>query len=112
MLRAGPVRLRPILMTSFATLAAAVPAALALHGFGLSINTMTLGGLAVDPGTCGVLNTEGKVIPGLYAGGTIVNWAFGKPFEINGITTYRGAQSNTNWTQYPYGSVGANAAAR
>jgi len=30
MLRAGPVRLRPILMTSFATLAAAVPAALAL----------------------------------------------------------------------------------
>jgi multidrug efflux pump subunit AcrB len=30
MLRAGPVRLRPILMTTFATLAAAVPAALAL----------------------------------------------------------------------------------
>jgi multidrug efflux pump subunit AcrB len=30
MLRAGPVRLRPILMTSFATMAAAVPSALAL----------------------------------------------------------------------------------
>jgi multidrug efflux pump subunit AcrB len=30
MLKAGPVRLRPILMTSFATMAAAVPAALAL----------------------------------------------------------------------------------
>mgnify|MGYP003348700219 CR=1 FL=1 len=30
MLRAGPIRLRPILMTSFATVAAAVPAALAL----------------------------------------------------------------------------------
>jgi multidrug efflux pump subunit AcrB len=30
MLEAGPVRLRPILMTSFATMAAALPAALAL----------------------------------------------------------------------------------
>ena len=30
MLKAGPVRLRPIMMTSFATLAAAVPSALAL----------------------------------------------------------------------------------
>jgi len=31
------------------------------------------------------------------------------PASYLGITTYRGAASNTNWTQYPYGSVGANA---
>ena len=31
------------------------------------------------------------------------------PASFLGITTFRGAASNSNWTQYPYGSVGANA---
>jgi hypothetical protein len=31
------------------------------------------------------------------------------PASYLGITTYRGSASNSNWTQYPYGSVGANA---
>ena len=51
MLRAGPVRLRPILMTSFATLAAAVPAALAL-GAGSEVRApmafAVIGGLVVS----------------------------------------------------------------
>jgi len=51
MLRAGPVRLRPILMTSFATLAAAVPAALAL-GPGSEVRApmafAVIGGLVVS----------------------------------------------------------------
>jgi multidrug efflux pump len=51
MLRAGPVRLRPILMTSFATLAAAVPAALAL-GAGSEVRApmafAVIGGLFVS----------------------------------------------------------------
>ena len=51
MLRAGPVRLRPILMTSFATLAAAVPAALSL-GPGSEVRApmafAVIGGLVVS----------------------------------------------------------------
>jgi multidrug efflux pump subunit AcrB len=51
MLRAGPVRLRPILMTSFATLAAALPAALAL-GPGSEVRApmafAVIGGLVVS----------------------------------------------------------------
>ena len=27
----------------------------------------------------------------LFAAGTIVNWAYGKPFEVGGITSYRGS---------------------
>jgi multidrug efflux pump subunit AcrB len=51
MLRAGPVRLRPILMTSFATLAAAIPAALALGAGGETRAPMAIaviGGLVVS----------------------------------------------------------------
>jgi multidrug efflux pump subunit AcrB len=51
MLRAGPVRLRPILMTSFATLAAALPAALSL-GPGAEVRApmaiAVIGGLVVS----------------------------------------------------------------
>jgi hydrophobe/amphiphile efflux-1 (HAE1) family protein len=51
MLRAGPVRLRPIMMTSFATLAAAIPAALAL-GAGSEVRApmaiAVIGGLVVS----------------------------------------------------------------
>jgi multidrug efflux pump subunit AcrB len=51
MLRAGPVRLRPILMTSIATLMAAVPAALAL-GTGSEIRApmaiTVIGGLTLS----------------------------------------------------------------
>jgi multidrug efflux pump subunit AcrB len=51
MLRAGPVRLRPILMTSVATLMAAVPAALAF-GSGSEIRSpmamAVIGGLIVS----------------------------------------------------------------
>ena len=51
----------------------------------------TLGGLVVDGQTCQVLKTDGQPIPGLYAAGTVLNWAYGKPYEIDGVTTYRGS---------------------
>lgn len=51
----------------------------------------TLGGLVVDGNTCQVLKTDGQPIAGLYAAGTLVNWAYGKPYEIDGVTTYRGS---------------------
>jgi succinate dehydrogenase/fumarate reductase flavoprotein subunit len=51
----------------------------------------TLGGLVVDGNTCQVLKTDGQPIPGFYAAGTLINWAYGKPYEIDGVTTYRGS---------------------
>jgi predicted oxidoreductase len=51
----------------------------------------TLGGLVVDPQTCEVLDAAGKPIDGLYAAGTVVNWAYGKPFDAGGVTSYRGS---------------------
>jgi multidrug efflux pump subunit AcrB len=51
MLRAGPVRLRPILMTSMATLMAAIPAALALGPGGeirAPMAVAVIGGLIVS----------------------------------------------------------------
>jgi hypothetical protein len=51
----------------------------------------TLGGLAVSSRDCRVLDVGGKPIAGLYAAGTVVNWAFGQPCRVNGITSYRGS---------------------
>ena len=51
----------------------------------------TLGGLVVDGRTCQVQKADGSLIPGLFAAGTVLNWAYGKPFEMNGITTYQGS---------------------
>ena len=51
----------------------------------------TLGGLVVDGSSCQVLRTDGKPIDGLYAAGTLINWAFGKPYQVDGVTTYRGS---------------------
>ncbi len=38
-----------------------------------------------------VLDRENEPIPGLYAAGAIVNWAFGRPVEVAGVRTYRGS---------------------
>lgn len=51
----------------------------------------TLGGLVVDGRTCQVQRADGTLIGGLYAAGTVINWAYGKPFETNGVTTYQGS---------------------
>jgi succinate dehydrogenase/fumarate reductase flavoprotein subunit len=51
----------------------------------------TLGGLVVEGRSCQVMKEDGRVIPGLYAAGTIINWAFGKPYEVNGVTSYQGS---------------------
>ena len=45
----------------------------------------------VDGKSCQVLKTDGNPIPGLYAAGTVLNWAYGKPYEIDGVTSYRGS---------------------
>jgi succinate dehydrogenase/fumarate reductase flavoprotein subunit len=50
----------------------------------------TLGGLVVNA-ECQVMHTEGRPVPGLYAAGTLINWAFGQPFQVDGITSYRGS---------------------
>jgi len=49
-----------------------------------------LGGLKINT-RAQVLNLEDEPIPGLYAAGSIVNWSFGKPYEIAGIKTYKGS---------------------
>jgi succinate dehydrogenase/fumarate reductase flavoprotein subunit len=49
-----------------------------------------LGGLKINT-LAQVLNLENEPIQGLYAAGSIVNWAFGKPYEIAGVKTYRGS---------------------
>ncbi|MBI4334645.1 MAG: FAD-dependent oxidoreductase [Chloroflexi bacterium] len=49
-----------------------------------------LGGLKIDTRTR-VLNLENEAIPGLYAAGSIVNWAFGRPYELAGVKTYKGS---------------------
>ena len=41
--------------------------------------------------SCLVIGRDGRPIPGLYAAGTLINWAFGKPYELNGVTTYQGS---------------------
>lgn len=50
----------------------------------------TLGGLVVN-GNCQVMKANSEPIPGLYAAGTVMNWAFGKGYEVDGVTTYQGS---------------------
>lgn len=49
-----------------------------------------LGGLKIDT-RAQVSNLENEPITGLYAAGSIVNWAFGRPYEIAGVKTYKGS---------------------
>ncbi|MBM2831271.1 MAG: hypothetical protein HW414_323 [Dehalococcoidia bacterium] len=49
-----------------------------------------LGGLKIN-NTARVLDRDGSPIPGLYASGSIVNWAFGKPYSVGGVRTYMGS---------------------
>lgn len=51
----------------------------------------TLGGLVVDGHTCQVQKADGSPIPGLYAAGTVLNWAYGKAYEVDAVTSYRGS---------------------
>ena len=50
----------------------------------------TLGGLVINA-NCQVLNAEGNPIPGLYAAGTVTNWAYGETYDVNGVTSYQGS---------------------
>jgi tricarballylate dehydrogenase len=50
----------------------------------------TLGGLMVNENSQ-VLKAEGTPIPGLYGAGTVMNWAYGKAHEVDGVTTYQGS---------------------
>ncbi len=49
-----------------------------------------LGGLKIDS-NARVLDLENVPIPGLYAAGSIVNWAFGKPYQVGNVTTFKGS---------------------
>ena len=51
----------------------------------------SLGGLVVEGGTCQVVNDQGRPIAGLYAAGTLVNWAYGRPYQVDGITSFKGS---------------------
>jgi tricarballylate dehydrogenase len=51
----------------------------------------TLGGIIVDGASCQVIDANGREIPGLFAAGTVVNWANGRPLELNGIRSYKGS---------------------
>jgi succinate dehydrogenase/fumarate reductase flavoprotein subunit len=49
-----------------------------------------LGGLKINS-KAQVLDKENDPISRRYAAGSIVNWAFGKPYEVDGVTTYLGS---------------------
>ncbi|MDP2646009.1 MAG: FAD-dependent oxidoreductase [Desulfobacterales bacterium] len=49
-----------------------------------------LGGLKINT-EAGVLNLENQPIAGLYAAGSIVNWSFGKPYDIGGVRSFKGS---------------------
>ena len=51
----------------------------------------TLGGVTVEGESCQVVDAKGRPIPGLYAAGTVVNWAYGRPYEVNGVTSFKGS---------------------
>ncbi|MBM2831450.1 MAG: succinate dehydrogenase/fumarate reductase flavoprotein subunit [Dehalococcoidia bacterium] len=48
-----------------------------------------LGGLKINT-RAQVLDRESNPIPGLYAAGSLVNWAFGRPYTVAGVTSYTG----------------------
>jgi succinate dehydrogenase/fumarate reductase flavoprotein subunit len=49
-----------------------------------------LGGVRINT-KAQVLDRDGDPIPGLYAAGSILNWCFGKPYEVAGVKTYIGS---------------------
>ena len=51
----------------------------------------TLGGAVVDGESCQVVDKKGQLIAGLYAAGTLVNWAYGRPYQVNGVTSFKGS---------------------
>lgn len=51
----------------------------------------TLGGVIVDGASSQVLDANGRPIAGLFAAGTLVNWANGRPLELDGIRSYKGS---------------------
>jgi succinate dehydrogenase/fumarate reductase flavoprotein subunit len=51
----------------------------------------SLGGLVVEGGSCRVLDAEDRPIVGLYAAGTVLNWAYGRSYQVDGITTFKGS---------------------
>ena len=51
----------------------------------------TLGGVVVDGETCQIVDTKGRPIPGLYAAGTVMNWAYGRSYQVNGVTSFKGS---------------------
>ena len=51
----------------------------------------SLGGIVVDGASSQVVDANGRHISGLFAAGTVVNWATGRSVEFNGIRSYRGS---------------------
>jgi hypothetical protein len=51
----------------------------------------SLGGIVVDGANSQVVDANGRHIRGLFAAGTVVNWASGRSVEFNGIRSYRGS---------------------
>ncbi len=51
----------------------------------------TLGGVVVDGESCQAMDGNGQPIKGLYAAGTVMNWACGRSFEVNGVTSFKGS---------------------
>ncbi len=73
-----------------------------------------LGGLKIDT-RARVLDLDNEPIPGLYAAGSIVNWAFGRPYEVAGVKTYKGSyhagSSSGLATALTFGRMAGQAAA-
>jgi len=51
----------------------------------------TLGGVVVDGASTQVIDANGRPIAGLFAAGTVVNWANGRALELNGVRSYKGS---------------------
>ena len=49
-----------------------------------------LGGVKINT-SAQVIDRENNPIPRLYAAGSMVNWCFGKPYEVAGIKTFMGS---------------------
>ncbi len=87
-IRDGRTRDLPVPKTTFA-LPIERPPFYALYPVWPGLNH-PLGGLKADP-EMRVLDLENDPIPGLHAAGSIVNWAFGKPYDIAGVKSYKGS---------------------
>lgn len=51
----------------------------------------TLGGIVVDGASTQVVDANGRPIAGLFAAGTVVNWANGRTLDLNGVRSYKGS---------------------